>query len=170
MKRRLYFVLPNVASAHKTADDLLLARIEDRHMRFLAKRGTDLGKLHVAGSGQKSDLVHGGQTGLFAGAICGLLAGVVMFILQPDGFHIRQGFVLGMTLFGALFGFWTGILVGSSVPNSRLKQFSQDMDKGRVLLMVDVPSARMDEVRELIGQRHPEADARGFEPSIPAFP
>jgi hypothetical protein len=40
MRRRLYFVLPDVDSARRTADDLLLARVEDRHMRFLARRGT----------------------------------------------------------------------------------------------------------------------------------
>ena len=39
MRRRLYFVLPNVESAKRTADGLLLARVEDRHMRFLARLG-----------------------------------------------------------------------------------------------------------------------------------
>ena len=170
MRRRLYFVLPDIASAHKTADDLLLARFEDRHMHFLAKRGTDLGKLHEAGSPQKSDRAHGAQTGMVAGAVCGLMASVAVFMLQPDDFHVRHGFVLGMTLLGALFGFWIGSMVGSSVPNSRLQQFHRDMDEGRILLMVDVPSLRMEEIRELIGLRHPEADARGFEPTIPAFP
>lgn len=170
MRRRLYFVLPDVASADKIADDLLLARVEDRYMHFLAKRGTDLGKLHEAGSLQKSDRSHGGQTGMVAGAVCGLLVSVFMFMLQPAGFHVGLGFVLGLTLFGALFGVWTGSLVGSSVPNSRLRQFREDMDEGRVLLMVDVPSSRIEEIRDLIGRRHPEADDRGFEPTIPAFP
>src|SRR5688500_11184033 len=32
MRRRLYFLLPDVESARRTADDLLLARVEDRHM------------------------------------------------------------------------------------------------------------------------------------------
>jgi hypothetical protein len=31
MRRRLYFLLPDVESAHRIANDLLLARIEDRH-------------------------------------------------------------------------------------------------------------------------------------------
>jgi hypothetical protein len=46
MRRRLYFVLPDLESARRTADDLLLARVEDRHMHFLARRGTDLSGLH----------------------------------------------------------------------------------------------------------------------------
>jgi hypothetical protein len=59
MRRRLYFLLPDVESARRIADDLLLARVDDRHMHFLARRGTDLGELHEAGYLMKSDLLHG---------------------------------------------------------------------------------------------------------------
>ena len=55
MTHRLYFVLPDVASARQLADDLLLARVEDRRMHFLAKRGTELGALHEASHFQKTD-------------------------------------------------------------------------------------------------------------------
>src|SRR5213079_2392246 len=58
MRRRLYFLLPDVESARHTADDLLLARVEDRHMHFLARRGTDLGELHEASYLFKTDLLH----------------------------------------------------------------------------------------------------------------
>ena len=105
-----------------------------------------------------------------AGAFCGMLLGIAVFAWQPEGLNISQMFILGMTLLGSLFGIWTGSMAGASVPNSRLKQFQQDMDAGRVLLMVDVPRQRIDEIQELIGRRHPEAFARGQEPSIPAFP
>lgn len=170
MRRRLYFLLPDVASANRTADDLLLARIEDRHMRFLGKRGTDFGRLHEAGSQQKTDRAHGAWSGMSVGAACGLAVGVAVFVIPLDGWHVSQTLILGMTLFGALFGLWTGGMVGSSVPNSRLRHFQAEMDAGRILLMVDVPSTRIEEIRELIGKRHPEAEARGFEPTIPAFP
>jgi len=73
MRRRLYFLLPDVESAKRTANDLLLARIEDRHMRFLAKRGTNLGELHEASFLFKTDLVHGAGIGLMLGALGGLV-------------------------------------------------------------------------------------------------
>jgi hypothetical protein len=58
MRRRLYVVVPDLASAIQTANDLLLARVEDRHMHFLGPRGTSLGQLHEASFLQKSDLRH----------------------------------------------------------------------------------------------------------------
>jgi hypothetical protein len=58
MRRRLYWVLPDVESAKRAADDLLLARVEDRHMHFLARPGMDLGRLHEASVLQKTDVRH----------------------------------------------------------------------------------------------------------------
>lgn len=69
MRRRLYFIMPDLASARKMMDDLLLARIEERHIHFLARRGTPMDGLHEANHLQKSDLVHGVQVGLALGAI-----------------------------------------------------------------------------------------------------
>ena len=71
MRRRLYFLLPDVESARRTADDLLLARVEDRHMHFLARRGTDLAELHEAGYLIKTDFLHGAGVGLGLGAQAG---------------------------------------------------------------------------------------------------
>ena len=46
MRRRMYYVMPDLASARRTMDDLLLARIEERHIHFLAKPGTPMDGLH----------------------------------------------------------------------------------------------------------------------------
>jgi hypothetical protein len=137
MRRRLYFLLPDVDSAKRTADDLLLARIEDRHMRFLAKRGTDLGELHEASYLQKTDLVHGAGIGLMLGGIGGLILGAII-VAYP--------------------------------PNSRLKQFQEDIERGKVLAMVDVPYGRVGQIRDLVRTRHPEAVPGGQETRFPAFP
>ena len=44
MRRRLYFVLPDVASAEQTLHDLLLARIEVSHIHCLARRDLPMGE------------------------------------------------------------------------------------------------------------------------------
>lgn len=40
MRKRLYFVLPDMPSARGMLDEMLFARIEERHIHFLARRGT----------------------------------------------------------------------------------------------------------------------------------
>lgn len=170
MRRRLYFLLPDVASARTVANDLLLARINDSQMRFLASRGTDLGELHEASFMQKGDFVHGAEIGLVVGAGCGAAAGLYMLFSPPLGLTLELVTILITALGGALLGAWVGSLVGASVPNVRLKQFTSDIELGKVLLILDVPRSRVRDVTEMLHQRHPEAVDRGWEPTVPAFP
>jgi ligand-binding sensor domain-containing protein len=71
---------------------------------------------------------------------------------------------------GALHGLWLGSMSAVAVPNSRLRAFQGDLERGRVLLIVDVPYARVDEVRATVRARHPEALPGGLETRYPAFP
>jgi len=169
MRRRLYFLLPDVASARQTADDLLLARVEDRHMHFLAKRGTDLGELHEASYLQKTDLMHGAGIGLAFGGLGGLVLGAMIVAFPPAG-SPQLVTVLIAAVIGAVLGAWMASMAAAAVPNSRLKQFQDDIEKGKILLMVDIPYGRVEQIRELVMGRHPEAVSGGQETRFPAFP
>jgi hypothetical protein len=163
-------MLPNVDSARRCANDLLLARVEDRHMHFLARRGTDLGELHEASWAQKSDAKHGALLGGVIGAILGGLAAVALSFVPMGEWSINHAGVLLLIGFGLFFGIWMASLVGLSVPNSKLKRFADDIEGGGVLLMVDVPFHRVDEIREVLQSKHPEARWHGVDPTVPAFP
>ena len=54
--RRIYFLVPDIPMAKRIVDELLLARIEERHLHVLAKRGMPLENLPEASLLQKSDL------------------------------------------------------------------------------------------------------------------
>lgn len=170
MRRRLYFVLPDVASARLTSNDLLLARVEDRHMHFLARRGTDLGELNEATYLQKSDLVHGALVGLAIGGIGGLALGMLIVLYPVQGTHPQLIAVLVAAIVGALLGAWAASMAAASVPNSRLAQFREQIDRGAVLLIVDVPFGRVEQIRDLVLARHPEAHPGGQDTRFPAFP
>ena len=170
MRRRLYWMLPDVGSATRCANDLLLARIEHRHMHFLARRGTDLGELHEASMLQKSDVRHSAQVGGVLGAILGGLAAVGLSFVPMGDWSINHAGALLMIGFGIFFGIWAASLVGVSVPNSRLKRFADEIERGGVLLIVDVPFGRVDEIRALLDEKHPEAKWSGVDPTVPAFP
>ena len=170
MRRRLFYLMPDLPSTRRMMDDLLLARVEERHIHFLARRGTPMDGLHEANHLQKSDLVHGAQVGLALGTVLGLVVGylLVTLLLTDDRWQIVT--VLGAGLVGGLFGSWVASMVGSSVPNSRLAQFAQAIEQGKLLVMADIPESRVAEVRDRLNRRHPEAEDRGIDPHIPAFP
>jgi uncharacterized membrane protein YeaQ/YmgE (transglycosylase-associated protein family) len=166
----MYVTLPDVPSARRLANDLLLARIEDRHMHFLARRGTDLGELNEASYLQKTDAVHGAFVGLVIGGVMGAVLGAILVNFPFEGVSMEMVAVLVAAIIGALLGVWVSTMVGLQVPNSRLRAFEQEVQEGHVLLMLDVPSGRYDEVRAIIARTHPEAIDRGNEPTVPAFP
>jgi uncharacterized membrane protein len=68
--------------------------------------------------------------------------------------------LIGMIV-GGLLGAWMASMAAAAVPNSRLKQFQSEIEGGRVLLIVDVPSSRVERVTDAVVSRHPEAVARG---------
>lgn len=170
MRRRLYFILPELASAETIERELLLAKIDDHHIHFLAKDGINLGRLHVANLLQRSDLIHGMGIGMIAGGVTGALAGFGLTMSPEIGGLIGMGGVLVLGVLGALVGTWASGMIAVSIPNTRLKRFQQAIDRGEILLMVDVPVRRVAEIRELIMSHHPEAQSRGQDAQIPAFP
>jgi len=170
MKRRLYFLLPDVASATATANDLLLARVEDRHMHFLAKRGTDLGELHEASYLIKTDIRRGAAIGVTFGLLAGAVLGALIVNYPPEGAQPPPHSLLVAMIVGAVLGAWMGTLAAAAVPNSRLKAFGDDLALGKVLMIVDVPYAKVDRVREIVAARHPEVLLSAQETRYPAFP
>jgi hypothetical protein len=150
--------------------EMLLARIECSHMHFLGKRGSIPDDLPEATVLQKTDIVHGAQMGVAIGAIVGAVAGTLVVFFPPEGVTLKLITILVVAVGGAFFGAWASSMVASSVPNSRLKGFEQQIENGKVLMMIDVPMGRVQEICEMVTARHPEAASGGFEPTIPAFP
>ena len=74
MLRRIYFLVPTVTAAKAIVDELLLARIEERHLHVVASEGTPMEDLPEAKLAQSTDLVPALQRGVSAGGLAGLLA------------------------------------------------------------------------------------------------
>lgn len=167
--RRIYFLAPTIEITRKIVDDLLLARVEERHIHVLTKRGTPLEDLPEASYLQKSDFIPALEQGVAIGGLTGILAGLVAVTL-PVGLVLGGGAVLAMSMAGAGLGGLLSSMVGSSIGNRQIQQFSEAIENGHFLMMVDVPRQRVEEIETLVRKHHPEAECGGIEPTIPAFP
>jgi hypothetical protein len=170
MRRRLYFLVPNVGIATKVVDDLLLGRIEERHIHVIAKRGTPLGDLPEASLLQKSDFLPAVERAVAVGGATGTLAGLAALALAPGVVVAGGAVLLASALAGAGVGAWLGGMVGMNVGNTRLKAFEDAIERGQLLMLVDVPFAKVDEITERVKKHHPEAEPEGTEPTVPPFP
>ena len=171
MRRRIYWLLPDLVSARRTMDDLLLARISEPHIHFVAREDVDMSGLHSANVLQTSDVVRSAQAGLVIGGAVGAVLGVIVALFFPIiGDTPEWGMVTVLAVVGAGFGAWSSSMIGISTPNNRLKRFEPAIEQGQILLMVDVPHSRVDDIEARLQALHPEAHLEGVEPNIPAFP
>lgn len=171
MRRRIYWLLPDLESARRTMNDLLLARIEERHIHFVAREDADMRGLHAASVLQTSDVVRSAEMGLIIGASVGGLLGALVAVHYPIvGDEPQWGLAALLALAGAVFGTWASTMIGVSTPSKRLARFQPAIDQGQILLMVDVPMWREQDIEARLRALHPEANLQGNEPDIPAFP
>ncbi len=170
--RRLYFLIPNIDSAKKIVDELLLARVEERHIHIAAADHHALieANLPEAGLLQESDFVPAVERGLAVGGATGIMAGIAAVAIPGLGLALGGGAILGIGLAGAGLGAWTSGMIGISAPSSRLKEFELAIKNGELLMMVDVPKSHVEKITDLVRSHHPEAHIEGTEPVIPAFP
>jgi hypothetical protein len=171
MSRRVYWLLPDVASARQTVNDLLVARVPVQHIHCFGREGTNLAGLHPANVFQTTDVIYAAELGLLIGGVIGIAAGILVAMYYPLGFaSLQWGVVAILGVLGALFGAWSSSLIGISVPSHRLKRFEAAIERGEILLMVDVASLQVKEIEKLLQASHPEARLEGEDPDTPVFP
>src|SRR5262249_55452883 len=118
----------------------------------------------------KTDLVRGAGIGLALGLLGGVILGSIIVNYPPEGTHPGMTAAMIATILGALLGVWMGSMAAIAVPNSRLKSFNDEIGRGKVLLILDVPYQQVDHLREIVTSRHPEVVLSAQETRYPAFP
>jgi len=171
MKRRIYWMIPDLASADRVMDDLVQAGVASAHIHFAGPEGADLRGLHAANVWQTSDVVHAAESGLVIGSAAGAAIGLVAALLFPIVGDAPQWEVAAaLAVLGGLFGAWSSSMIGISIPSPRLERFQAAIAAGQLLLMVDLPPARVAQVEALLEAAHPEARFAGVERLAPALP
>jgi len=170
MIRRMYFMIPDVSLARTIHNELLLSRVAESRMHVIAREDVDLNDLPEANLFQKSDLIHAVQTGTPIGGLTGVILGalaVSLGMVSPG----YEGVTVMLTVLAGLFlGIFSSTMIAVNVPNTRHRRFEKDLSEGKILFIVDVPVEKVQEISEMVTRHHPEADMRGLEPNIPAFP
>lgn len=162
MRQRLYFMLPDIPQARATLDELLLARIEERHIHFIAKDNLLLPDMPGANLFQRTDLLHGLELGALIGAVSGVLAGSLLLIFPPENPELKMMALLGSGFGGALLGSWLSGRAAKSIPSSRLETYLSEIDAGKVLLIVDVPLHKVLPVKQMLCEKHPDLRFAGL--------
>lgn len=169
MSRRIYWLLPDVQSARRAVNDLLVARVPVKHIHGFGREDMNLSGVHPANVFQTTDVIYAAELGLLLGGTAGIVAGLLVAVYYPFD-SLGWGIVGILGTAGALFGAWSSSMIGISVPSHRLKRFEAAVQRGDVLLMVDVPVLQVQKIEDMLQASHPEAHLEGVDPDTPVFP
>jgi len=154
MLRRLYFMIPDESQAMQAVADVETVGVDRNHVHALPGRGATLTHLPLATERQRRDdawhlesLVWTTNMALFGLALLGLLVSLYLRSLAGSA---AAAAIMVLT-FAA--GTWFAV----RVPDTHLSEFRGALAHGEILLMVDVPKAKVFDVEEIIRRRHPEA-------------
>lgn len=165
MSRRLYFLVPDAVMCKAIVEELRSLGIKESHTHVIASHSVPLEGLHEASILQTTEFKHGIEEGIGVGGVAGLLGGLLAVTFPPAGLVLGGGALVASTLAGAGLGGLVSALISKDIPNRQLTAFQGAIAAGQLLLMVDVPKQRVEEVATLIKSHHPEAEIEVLHPS-----
>ena len=158
MRQHLKFLLPDIKTANQASEALLLARIDNKNISFLAKPGTDLGKLQAASTLESTNVVNEGERGILIGASIGLIAGLIThfyFPIIPQSLHINWMVLVGaLMVFGAALSAVGAAVFGVNFFNDDLENYKKRIDQGAILMIVSAPFQRSNEINKIVSKLH----------------
>ncbi|MWJ27861.1 DUF1269 domain-containing protein [Halomonas sediminis] len=154
--QRLYFLIPDKETTSNIANELNAMGLTKDHLHVLGKDWRPLEKEGVPTATliQTTDVANASKRGLVIGGAIGAVLGLVIhYILEGTNL---VWMLVGMTIFGALFGVWTSTMLGVSVHDVKISEFEKPIKGGAMLMMADVPDDREGDYRAVIRRHHPE--------------
>ncbi|MDX1655101.1 MAG: DUF1269 domain-containing protein [Candidatus Competibacteraceae bacterium] len=150
--RRLYLLIPDPERARALVVDLRDNGVGDEQLHLVAKDHHRVEEVaaHEATLLQRSEFLPAVERGAAAGGATGLLAGIAAVTFPPAGLVLGGGAILGMGLIGAGLGAWIAGTQGENLSDYQIEEFEQAIEEGQILLLIDVPAERAEEVIELV--------------------
>lgn len=141
---------------------LVQARVDVAHIHFVGPEGMDMTELHAANVWQTSDVLRAAKAGWVIGSACGIVLGLASALMFPDmGDDPAWEMALPLAILGGLVGAWSASMIGISIPSPGLQRFEGALAQGHVVLMVDLPRSRVQDIEALLRTAHPEARFEG---------
>lgn len=169
MKRRLYYLADNFNTVDRVAQVLQRQGLSQWNFHVVSKDDVGLYKhqLHSATPLHTRDVWRQGEWGGLIGFVMGII--VTAVIIGGLGFfrnHIVEASIVIIALV-AMHGAWIGAMTGLGNENYKIKRFHDDIESGRILVMIDVAAKERGRIRQALEQL--PLQARGDD-SILALP
>ena len=135
MKTRHVYSAPDLLTVAAAMAAARSAGIEDTNLLLVARSDIELESIPDARKQADTDMMPAAARGAGIGGAAGLLAGLVAVAVPAVGITLAGAAAFGFA--GAMIGTWTSALMGSSLPDPIRVKFEDEIEAGRILLLVD---------------------------------
>ena len=141
MKLRRVYGTSDISTAQAALRAARAAGIGDDDLLLIARSDIELEQIPDQRKDANTDLIPAALRGAVGGAIVGLLAGLVAMVIPA--IHLPLIGVGIAVLAGAAIGGWVSALLGATVPDPVRRAFAEEIEAGRILLLVDADQATL---------------------------
>ncbi|WP_017169791.1 hypothetical protein [Xanthomonas phaseoli] len=142
MKLRHVYSTADLDSAQRVLQAARSAGIDNDALSLIARSDIELQEVPDERKDVKTDFLPAAARGAATGGAAGLVAGLVAIAVPPIGLTLAGAGV--MALAGALVGSWSSAsLIGATVPDPVRRQFEDQIQAGRVLVIIDAEQAAL---------------------------
>lgn len=135
MKHRRVFSTEDIDIAKAAIEAARASGIQDECISLITRAEVQIESIPANRLDATTDTIPAAIRGAAEGGAIGLVAGLVAILVPPFGMTIAGAALL--TAIGAMVGTWSSALIGSAVPNEVRRQFEQEIDRGRILVVID---------------------------------
>jgi hypothetical protein len=141
MKTRCVFSTPDLAAARAAMAASRQAGIPDEDISLIARQDIELQQIPDHLMTGRTDFYPAAVRGAACGGGTGVLLGLVAVAVPPLGVTLAGATAIALA--GAAVGCWTGALVGTEVPDAVHRKFKNEIDAGRILVVLDASKERL---------------------------
>jgi hypothetical protein len=148
MKSRRVFSTDSVAAAREAIAAACRSGVKDEDVSLVARADIELESIPERHKESETDFRPAAIKGASIGGATGLLAGIAAVVIPPFGVTLAGAAV--MTVLGAAVGTWSAALMGSSLPDPVRRKFEDEIESGRILVVLDAEDDRLPAVEAAV--------------------
>lgn len=158
MKRRLYYLLPDVKHADLFFNDLRKDQISHQDIHAVVNTGTQLENKFDIHDRTEPDRDYYIEWLLWRLNLVVFFIALASFVFMLFS-TISYWMVLPLTIM--MLTFSAGYYFATKIPKVHLNAFNSELNRGEILMMVDVPAKKIWKLMRHMQQKHPEAITGG---------
>jgi hypothetical protein len=164
MLRRLFFLFPDEPHAQRVVDKLIERGVPSHRFHAMAK--SELETLPQATERQKNDAAFRVENFLWRTNFFIFLVALLFLVGTLAAGEYIWSMISLLVMFAT---FFAGNYFAVHVPDVHLSEFTDALSHGEILLMIDVPVKKVNEIESYVHHHYPEAAGGGTSWAVDGF-